>query len=156
YYRHAEEDPGALVNDTGCGNTLALDRAPVVRLVMDALRHWVNQAGVDGFRFDLATVLGRTRDGFSVDAPLFPGINQDPCLGQLTLVAEPWDVGPGGYRLGHFPATWHEWNDQYRDSARRFWRDSKGSVGTLATRLAGSSDVFASANRPPSRGINYI
>ncbi len=156
YYRHAEEDPGALVNDTGCGNTLALDRAPVVRLVMDALRHWVNQAGVDGFRFDLATVLGRTRHGFGADAPLLAAINQDPCLARLTLVAEPWDVGPGGYRLGQFPATWHEWNDQYRDAVRGFWRGADGSVGDLATRLAGSSDVFASANRPPSRGINYI
>src|SRR6185295_9754087 len=143
YYRHAEKDPSLLVNDTGCGNSLAVDRAPVARLVLDSLRHWASQAGVDGFRFDLATVLGRSSHGFSADAPLFAAIDRDPLLAGLTLVAEPWDVGPGGYRLGQFPARWHEWNDRYRDDVRRFWRGSDGSVGALATRLAGSSDIFA-------------
>ncbi|HTO85638.1 MAG TPA: glycogen debranching protein GlgX [Methylomirabilota bacterium] len=153
YYRHAAGDPGKLVNDTGCGNTLAVERAPVVRLVMDALRHWVLQTGVDGFRFDLAAVLGRTPHGFSADAPLFAAIGQDPCLAGLTFVAEPWDVGPDGYRLGQFPASWLEWNDRYRDDVRRFWRD--GDAGALATRLAGSSDAFA-GKHAPSRSVNYV
>ena len=155
YYRHANDDPGKLVNDTGCGNTLALDAAPVLRLAMDALRHWVDQTGIDGFRFDLATVLGRTRQGFSPDAPLLAAIDQDPLLSRLTIVAEPWDVGADGYRLGQFPPMWHEWNDRYRDDVRRFWRGDAGMAGALATRLAGSSDVFA-AKRQPSRSINYV
>jgi glycogen debranching enzyme GlgX/4-alpha-glucanotransferase len=155
YYRHAEE--GRLVNDTGCGNTLAVDRGPVLRLVMDALRHWVEAAGVDGFRFDLAAVLGRTPHGFDADAPLLAAINQDPRLAGLTLIAEPWDLGPGGYRLGQFPSAWHEWNDRYRDDVRCFWRsENAGSAASLATRVAGSSDVFGSARRPPSRSINYV
>ena len=156
YYRHADQDPGALVNDTGCGNTLAVDRAPVTRLVVDAVRHWADQTGVDGFRFDLATVLGRASHGFSADAPLFLAIHRDPLLAALTFVAEPWDVGPGGYRLGQFPSGWHEWNDRYRDDVRRFWRGLDGGVGTLATRLAGSSDVFSDRGRLPSRSINYV
>ena len=156
YYRHAGQDAGLLINDTGCGNTLAVDRAPVARLVVDALRHWAGQTGVDGFRFDLATVLGRTSQGFNADAPLFAAIDRDPLLSGLVFVAEPWDVGPGGYRLGQFPARWHEWNDRYRDDVRRFWRDPAGSVGALATRLTGSSDVFAGRLKPPSRSINYV
>jgi glycogen debranching enzyme GlgX/4-alpha-glucanotransferase len=155
YYRHAEE--GRLVNDTGCGNTLAVERGPVVRLVMDALRHWVEATGVDGFRFDLAAVFGRTPHGFDPDAALLAAINQDPGLAGLTLVAEPWDLGPGGYRLGHFPNAWHEWNDRYRDDVRSFWRsDHAGSAASLAMRVAGSSDVFGSARRPPSRSLNYV
>lgn len=155
YYRHA--DDGRLVNDTGCGNTLAVERAPVLRLVMDALRHWVEAAGIDGFRFDLAAVFGRTPHGFDVDAPLLAAINQDPGLAGLILSAEPWDVGPGGYRLGQFPQAWHEWNDRFRDDVRRFWRpDGAASVDALARRLTGSSDVFCSAGRPPSRSINYV
>src|SRR5262249_53983020 len=131
YYRHADDDPGELVNDTGCGNTLALDRAPVLRLAMDALRHWVDQTGVDGFRFDLATVLGRTGGGFNPEAPLLAAIDQDPLLSRLTIVAEPWDVGSDGYRLGQFPPMWHEWNDRYRDDIRRFWRGDAGMAGAL-------------------------
>ncbi len=156
YYRHADGRPGKLLNDTGCGNTLAVERAPVMRLAMDALRSWAGKTGVDGFRFDLATALGRAPHGFSADAPLLAAINQDPLLAGLTLVAEPWDAGPGGYRLGQFPASWHEWNDRYRDDVRRFWGDPDGGVGALATRLAGSSDIFAGRGRSPSRGINYV
>jgi glycogen debranching enzyme GlgX/4-alpha-glucanotransferase len=154
YYRHAEE--GRLVNDTGCGNTLAVERGPVVRLVMDALRHWVEATGADGFRFDLAAVFGRTPHGFDADAPLLAAIDQDPGLAGLTLIAEPWDLGPSGYRLGQFPNAWHEWNDRYRDDVRRFWRSDDGSTASLATRVAGSSDVFGSARKPPSRSINYV
>ena len=151
YYAHAD---GRLVNHTGCGNTLALDRAPAMRLVMDAMRNWVNRTGVDGFRFDLAPVMGRTTQGFSIDAPLLAAIEQDPLLSGLTMIAEPWDVGPEGYRLGQFPGRWHEWNDRFRDDVRRFWRGDVGAVGALATRLAGSSDIFA-PYRLPSRGINF-
>src|SRR5262249_36825434 len=104
----------------------------------------------------LATVLGRTPQGFTASAPLFAAIAADPLLAGLTLVAEPWDVGPDGYRLGQFPSAWHEWNDRYRDDGRRFWRGLDGSIGTFATRLAGSSDVFAGRNRLPSRSINYV
>jgi glycogen debranching enzyme len=153
YFRHAE---GRLVNDTGCGNTLALDRAPVVALVMDAMRTWVNATGIDGFRYDLAPVMGRTGRGFEADAPLLAAIQQDPLLGGLIHIAEPWDIGPGGYQLGNFPASWHEWNDKYRDDVRRFWRGDAGSAGAFATRLAGSSDVFDRAHRRPSSGINFV
>ena len=153
YYRHAGD---RLVNDTGCGNTLALDRAPVVALVMDALRHWVNTTGLDGFRYDLATVMGRTPRGFDPDAPLLSAIQQDPLLSDLIHIAEPWDVGPEGYRLGEFPVGWREWNNRYRDDIRRFWRGDAGAGGALATRLAGSSDVFAAARRRPSASINYL
>jgi glycogen operon protein len=156
YYRHFADDPGRLVNDTACGNTLACDRAPVLRLVTDAMRHWVETAGIDGFRFDLATVLGRSEAGFSPEAPLLAAIAQDPVLRETLLIAEPWDVGPGGYRLGEFPAPFLEWNDKYRDDVRRFWKGDAGTAGLLATRLAGSSDIFQSRFRPPSSGVNYL
>jgi glycogen operon protein len=155
YYRHAADDPGRLVNDTGCGHTLALDRAPVARMAMDALRHW-RALGVAGFRFDLGTVMGRSDAGFSADAPLFAAILQDPDLSQAILIAEPWDIGPGGYRLGEFPAPFGEWNGRYRDDVRRFWRGDAGMAGSLATRLAGSSDLFAPAHRGPNASINFI
>ena len=155
YYRHAADDPGRLINDTGCGHTLALDRAPVVRMAMDALRHW-RSLGVSGFRFDLGTVMGRSDVGFSPDAPLLAAIAQDPDLSQAILIMEPWDIGPGGYRLGEFPHPFAEWNGRYRDDIRRFWRGDAGMAGALATRLAGSSDLFAKGHRGPNASINYI
>lgn len=155
YYRHAADDPGRLVNDTGCGHTLALDRAPAVRMAMDALRAW-RRLGVAGFRFDLGTVMGRNAHGFTPDAPLLLAILQDPELSQAILVAEPWDVGPGGYQLGRFPAPFAEWNGRYRDDVRRFWRGDAGMAGALATRLAGSSDLFAADHRGPRASVNYI
>ncbi len=155
YYRHATDDPGRLINDTGCGHTLALDRAPVVRMVMDALRHW-RRLGVAGFRFDLGTVMGRSDTGYSQDAPLLAAIGQDPDLSQALLIAEPWDIGPGGYHLGEFPAPFAEWNGRYRDDVRRFWRGDAGLAGALATRLAGSADLFASRHRGPQASINFI
>ena len=145
---------GAYVNDTGCGNTLALDRPHTVQLVISAMRHWVLTCGIDGFRFDLATVMGRTESGFSKSAPLFEAIEKDPVLSSRILIAEPWDVGPGGYQLGNFPAVWYEWNDRFRDDVRRFWRGDAWSANALATRMTGSSDVFA--GRKPSRSINFI
>jgi glycogen operon protein len=145
-----------LVNDTGCGNTLALDEPIAIRLVMDAMRSWVTRTGIDGFRFDLATVLGRRASGFDAHAPLLAAIEQDPLLSRLIMIAEPWDVGPGGHRLGQFPARWQEWNDRYRDDIRRFWRGGPGMAGAFATRIAGSSDIFAARHRPPSAGINFL
>ncbi len=155
YYRHATDDPGRLINDTGCGHTLALDRAPVVRMATDAMRHW-RALGVAGFRFDLGTVMGRSDTGYSQDAPLFAAIGQDPDLSQALLIAEPWDIGPGGYRLGEFPDSFAEWNGRYRDDVRRFWRGDAGMAGALATRLAGSSDLFAARHRGPNASINFI
>lgn len=155
YYRHATDDPGRLINDTGCGHTLALDRAPVVRMAMDAMRHW-RSLGVSGFRFDLGTVMGRSDTGYSQDAPLFAAILQDPDLSRTILIAEPWDIGPGGYRLGEFPAPFAEWNGRYRDDLRRFWRGDAGAAGVLATRLAGSADLFAGRHRGPQTSINFI
>jgi len=154
YYRHQPD--GRLVNDTGTGNTVACDH-PVVRdMVLDTLRHFVRHAGVDGFRFDLAPVLGRVDGVFDPAAPLLEAIAGDPVLADRVLVAEPWDIGPDGYQLGNFPARFLEWNDRYRDDARRFWRGDVGAVGALATRLAGSSDVFGKAGRPASRTVNFI
>ncbi len=155
YYRLAAGAPARYGNDTGCGNTLALDRAPVLRLAMDALRQYAAM-GVDGFRFDLATTLGRRADGFDPSAPLLLAIAQDPVLSALKLVAEPWDIGRGGYQLGAFPAGWGEWNDRYRDTVRRFWYGDRPLVAELATRVAGSADVFAARRRPPSRSINFL
>jgi glycogen operon protein len=155
YYRHEADNPGRLVNDTACGNTLACDRAPVIRLITDAMRHWVEAAGVDGFRFDLATALGRSQRGFSPEGPLLAAILQDPVLRETVLIAEPWDVGPGGYQLGNYPSPFLEWNDKFRDDMRRFWKGEAGP-GALATRLAGSSDVFQASHRGPSSSVNFI
>ncbi|CAN7153961.1 glycogen debranching protein GlgX [Bosea sp. LjRoot9] len=155
YYRHAIDDPGCLVNDTGCGHTLALDRAPVLRMATDALRHW-RACGVAGFRFDLGTVMGRSDSGFSAEAPLFAALLQDPDLANALLIAEPWDIGPGGYRLGEFPAPFAEWNGRYRDDVRRFWRGDAAAAGALATRLSGSADLFAGRHRGPKASINFI
>jgi len=156
YYRTHVDDRARYVDDTGCGNALALDRAPALRLALDVLRYYASATGVDGFRFDLATTLGRRADGFDPDAPLLQAIAQDPALRDLKLIAEPWDVGAGGYRLGEFPPSWAEWNDLYRDTARKYWRGNPGQIGDLATRLAGSADVFAARRRPPSRSINFV
>jgi len=156
YYRTVSDDPARYVDETGCGNTLALDRPPVLRLAMDTLRYYAEAAGVDGFRFDLATTLGRREDGFDPAAPLLQAIAQDPVLRELKLTAEPWDVGPGGHRLGAFPPGWGEWNDRYRDTVRRFWRGDASLAGDFATRIAGSADVFAGRSRPPSRSVNFI
>ena len=156
YYRTLPGDRARYADDTGCGHAVALDRPPALRLALDALRYWAQAAGVDGFRFDLATTLGRRDDGFDPDAPLLQAIAQDPLLRELKIVAEPWDVGFGGYRLGAFPAPWGEWNDRFRDAVRRYWRGDAGMVGDLATRIAGSADVFAARARPPSRSVNFV
>ncbi len=151
YFRHAAD--GRLINDAGTGNTLACDHPATRRLVLDSLRHFVGQAGVDGFRFDLAPILGRSASGFDPHATLLAEMASDPLLADRVMIAEPWDVGPGGYQLGNFPAHWLEWNDRYRDRVRRFWRGDPHVLGDFATALAGSSDVF---NPPVTRSVNFI
>ena len=151
YYRHNVS--GGLVNDTGTGHTLACDHPVAQQLVLDTLRTLVHHAGVDGFRFDLAPILGRSAEGFSPDAPLIRAIIEDAEIGSRVLIAEPWDIGPGGYQLGNFPPPFLEWNDRFRDDVRRFWRGDRGMVGSLATRLAGSSDIF---NGACTRSVNFI
>lgn len=155
YYRLLPDDPSRYVNDMGCGNCLALDRPPVVRMAMDALRAWVAQAGIDGLRFDLATALGRRDSGFDPAAPLLTAIGQDPLLRDVKLIAEPWDIGPGGYQIGRFPSDWRQWNDRYRDGIRRFWRGDAGQRGDLATRLAGSTDLMP-AHAMLSSNVNFV
>ncbi|HEY4191341.1 MAG TPA: glycogen debranching protein GlgX, partial [Mesorhizobium sp.] len=153
-YRHGAD--GALVNDTGTGNTVACDHPFMRELILDSLRHFVRNAGVDGFRFDLAPVLGRVDGVFEPHAPLLEAMRNDPLLADRVLIAEPWDIGPGGYQLGNFTPPFLEWNDKYRDDVRRFWRGDSGMVGALATRLAGSSDVFSSNGQASTRTVNFI
>ncbi len=145
---------GRYVNDTGCGHALALDRPWPLRLAMDAMRHWVGQAGLAGLRLDLASTLGRRTDGFDPDAPLLQAMRQDPLLRDRWIIAEPWDVGHHGHRLGAFAPGWGEWNDRFRDGIRRFWRGDAGSLGEAATRLAGSRDIFGT--RPATDSINFV
>jgi len=154
YYRHTSD--GRLVNDTGTGNTVACDHPVVEEMVLDTLRHFVRHAGVDGFRFDLAPILGRVEGAFDTNAPLLKAMREDALLADRVLIAEPWDIGPDGYQLGNFQPPFLEWNDKYRDDVRRFWRGDAGMVGALATRLAGSSDVFAKAGQQTSRSVNFI
>ena len=156
YYRARPGEPRFYDNVTGCGNTLAVDRPMVSRLVMDAMRHWVTEFGIDGFRFDLATTLARGDAGFDRNSPFLAALRQDPLLSQTKLIAEPWDIGPGGYQGGAFPAGMAEWNDQFRDDVRRFWQGTSEGVGRLASRLTGSSDRFGTNERSPMDSINHV
>jgi glycogen operon protein len=151
YFRH--EPDGRLINDTGTGNSIACNAPVVRRLILDSLRHFVTQAGVDGFRFDLGPALGRMADGFDPHAPLLEEMRADPILADRLMIAEPWDIGPGGYQLGRFGEGWLEWNDRYRDDMRRFWRGDRGTLGALATRLTGSSDIFSGG---VTRSVNFL
>ncbi|MEO6394856.1 MAG: glycogen debranching protein GlgX [Devosia sp.] len=156
YYRHVEVDGKQhLVNDAGTGNTLRCDHPATQRLVIESLRYWVEEMGVSGFRFDLATVLGR-EPGFNPDAKMLQMIKQDPLLGKSLLVAEPWDPGPGGYGVGKFGKEFREWNDTYRDEVRSFWRGDQGKIGALAGKVAGSAEIFNFAGRKPSHGVNFL
>ena len=156
YYRTAAGDPGVCSNDTGCGNTVNTDHVRVRQLVLDSLHYWANAMGVDGFRFDLASILGRRNDGFSPTHPFLAEISNLPSLRHAKLIAEPWDPGPGGYQLGNFPPRWSEWNDRFRDAARAFWRGDDGTSGEFAQRLHGSADLFEASQRPPFASINFI
>ncbi len=156
YYRLPRDDKRLYINDSGCGNTLNINHPRVLQMVIDSLRHWVIDMHVDGFRFDLAVTLGREANGFDPDAAFFTAIHTDPVLSQVKLIAEPWDIGPGGYRLGKFPTGWAEWNDRYRDSLRRFWRGDPGQLDSVARSLHGSSDLFEHNGRRSSASINMI
>lgn len=155
-YRHLSDNPGVLVNDTGCGNTLACDHPYVRRVIIDSLRHFVVHAGVDGFRFDLAPIIGRTALGFHTTSRTLHAILTDEVLEDRVMIAEPWDIGPGGYQLGNFPDGFLEWNDRSRDDIRRYWRGDGQISGALATALAGSSDVFARDGKAETRSVNFI
>ena len=161
YYRLCEEDKRFYVNHSGCGNTLNIAHPRVLQLVTDSLRYWVEVMGVDGFRFDLASALGRGEHHFSASNHFFSTIKQDPILAKVKLIAEPWDIGEGGYQLGRFPNQWMEWNDRFRDTCRRFWRGDEGMAPEFAARLHGSSDIFEPrtqgvSSRRPSASINFI
>jgi glycogen operon protein len=158
YYHLNPAMPRHTLDFTGCGNSLNLTQPRVLQLVLDSLRYWVQQMGVDGLRFDLATTLARDGPDVAFDpgSGFFDAVRQDPVLSTVKLIAEPWDLGPGGYRLGGFPPGWGEWNDQYRDTVRRFWRGDVGQVAALASRLTGSSDIFPNHGRRPTVSVNFI
>ncbi|MEL6203763.1 MAG: glycogen debranching protein GlgX [Pseudomonadota bacterium] len=159
YYR-LHGDGRYYVDDTGTGNTLNIDHPIVLRMVMDSLRYWVSVMGVDGFRFDLASTLGRREErhggGFDRGAAFFDALRQDPVLSAVKLIAEPWDVGPGGYQLGAFPPPFSEWNDKFRDGVRRFWRGDPGRAPDLADRLTGSARQFDHSDRAATSSINFV
>jgi isoamylase len=156
YYRLLPNDPSEYINDTGCGNTLNTSEPIVRQLIVDSLRYCVEALGVDGFRFDLATTLAREPHGFNPKHPLFAEIQADAVLAGVKLIAEPWDVGPAGYRLGGFPPGWAEWNAEFRDTVRRFWRQEPGIAPDLARRVHGSADIFEAGGRGPQASINLV
>jgi glycogen debranching enzyme GlgX len=156
YYRLPYAYPELYENDTGTGNTLDLRHPRVLQMVMDSLRYWVADMHVDGFRFDLATVLGRGSHGFDRNAPFFHAVAQCPVLSRVKMIAEPWDIGPGGYQVGGFPAGWMEWNDRYRDTMRSFWLRGTTHCGEFARRLCASSDAFQARGRTPAESVNFI
>jgi len=156
YYRLLPDNPRYCINDTGTGNTLKLTSARVIQMVADSLRYWATSFGIDGFRFDLGLTLGREDNGFNPGAAFFDVLRQDPVLGRLKLITEPWDIGPGGYQLGNFPPSFAEWNDKYRDTARKFWRGDPGQRGDLAARLSGSGDLFDRRARRPWASVNLL
>jgi glycogen operon protein len=156
YYRLLPDQPRLYQDFTGCGNTLNMRSPRVLQLIMDSLRYWVLEMHVDGFRFDLASALARELHAVDKLGAFFDIIHQDPVLSQVKLIAEPWDLGEGGYQVGNFPAKWTEWNAKYRDTVRRFWRGDGGVVSELATRLSGSSDLYEQSGRRPYASINFV
>jgi glycogen operon protein len=156
YYRLMPEQKRFYINDTGTGNTLNLSHPRVLQMVTDSLRYWVTDMHVDGFRFDLATILAREPDGFDEGGGFLDSCLQDPILNSVKLIAEPWDCGPGGYQVGRFPPGWAEWNDRYRDTVRSFWKGDAGMAPELASRLTGSRDKFGHRGRKPWASVNFI
>ena len=156
YYRLGPENRRYYQDFTGTGNTLNVRNPRVLQLIMDSLRYWVLEMHVDGFRFDLASALARELHAVDRLGAFFDIIHQDPVISQVKLIAEPWDLGEGGYQVGNFPPKWTEWNGKYRDSVRRFWRGDKGAVSELATRIAGSSDLYEQSGRRPYASINFV
>jgi len=156
YYRLLAQDRRFYENVTGCGNTVNCEHPQVRALIVDCLKYWVEEMHVDGFRFDLASVLARDGRGFNEHSALFSAVRAEPSLAYVKLIAEPWDVGWGGYQLGRFPEGWSEWNDRYRDAMRAFWRRDAGKIGEFVERFAGSSDVFRHNGRKPTAGVNFL
>lgn len=168
YYRLPPDSRAHYVNYSGCGNTLDIRQPRVLQLVLDSLRYWVMDMHVDGFRFDLAPVLGRGDHGFSPDGAFFTAVAQDPILSRVKMIAEPWDIGHGGYQVGKFPRGWLEWNDHFRDTMRSFWihgditkhhhhaHNKHNTRGNFALRLCGSSDLYQPRNRAPAESVNYV
>jgi glycogen operon protein len=156
YYRLSPEDPRYYMDFTGCGNTLHMSNPRVLQLITDSLRYWVTEMHVDGFRFDLASTLARELYEVNKLSAFFDIIHQDPVLSQVKLIAEPWDLGEGGYQVGNFPLGWTEWNGLYRESLRRYWKGDEGVVSELATRLCGSSDLYEQSGRRPYASIDFV
>jgi glycogen operon protein len=156
YYRQADDNPRYYKDYTGCGNTLDMQHPRVLQLIMDSLRYWVTVMHVDGFRFDLAAALARELHAVDRLGAFFDIIRQDPVLNRVKLIAEPWDLGEGGYQVGNFPLGWAEWNDRYRDTMRAYWRGDEGLIGEFALRLTGSSDLYGLSGRRPFASINFI
>lgn len=156
YYRTMPGEPRFYINDTGTGNTVNTSHPRVLQLVLDSLRYWTEVMEVDGFRFDLGTILGREPHGFDPRGGFFDAIGQDPVLRKVKLVGEPWDIGPGGYQVGGFPPGWSEWNDKYRDMIRAYWKGEEGIIRDLAARITGSGDVYDQRGRRPWAGVNFI
>src|SRR5687767_14500869 len=155
YYRLLP-DKRFYINDTGTGNTVNLSHPRVLQMVADSLRYWAQEMRVDGFRFDLATILAREPYGFDEGGGFLDSCRQDPVLSQIKLIAEPWDVGPGGYQMAHFPPGWAEWNDRYRDTVREYWRGAEGMLPEFARRIHGSSDLFEHTGRKPYSTLNFV
>jgi glycogen operon protein len=157
YYRLDPAHPRRYVNTTGTGNSFNAAHRVVLALIMDSLRYWVEEMHVDGFRFDLATTLARdTHGAYDRNVAFLAAVRQDPVVSRVKLIAEPWDLGEGGYQLGNFPPGWAEWNDKYRDAARSYWRGDDGTIGELASRISGSKDIFGKSGRAPTASINFV
>jgi isoamylase len=156
YYRLRPDNPRYYIDETGTGNTFNLSHPRVLQLVLDSLRYWVEEMGVDGFRFDLASTLGREASGFDPGSGFFDALRCAPWVRNIKLIAEPWDIGPGGYQLGNFPPGWAEWSDQYRDTIRKYWRGDEGMLPAVAPRISGSADIFDRQGRRPWSSINFV
>ena len=156
YYRLMPDERRYYINDTGTGNTINLSHPKVIQMVTDSLRHWVEDMHVDGFRFDLGTILAREPHGFDQQSGFLRAVGQDPVLSRVKMIAEPWDCGPGGYQVGGFPPGWAEWNDRYRDTMRKFWKGDEATLSPFATRLTGSADFFNYRGRPGWSTVNFL
>jgi isoamylase len=156
YYRTTPDDHRYYINDTGTGNTVNTSHPRVLQMIMDSLRYWVEEMHVDGFRFDLGTILGREPEGFDQRGGFFDAVTQDPVLADVKLLGEPWDIGPGGYQIGGFPPGWAEWNDKYRDTVRDYWKDKNGTAPDFAARFMGSADIYDLRGRRPWSSLNFI
>ncbi|MET1027676.1 MAG: glycogen debranching enzyme GlgX, partial [Dongiaceae bacterium] len=156
YYRLMPDQKRYYINDTGTGNTVNLSHSRVLQMVADSLRYWATEMRVDGFRFDLATILAREPYGFDEGGGFLDACRQDPVLSSVKLIAEPWDIGPGGYQVARFPPGWAEWNDKFRDTVRAFWKGDEGKIPDFAARIAGSGDLFNRRGRKPWASVNFI